>query len=140
MVRMKFNGEQTGAITYGGRGVTVSGRSYRGANNAFNKFIDASPEDVEWLERSGAWTKVTVPPRVSPIPTIDSMAMSSAPEVLPIHRQQLSDLIGKLAELRSAPDDASQPPPPTIESVEESIRVSAIPPEIEYRSPKKNRR
>ena len=83
MIRMQFTGNQTGSVSYGGRNITPSGRLYKGGNNAFSRFIEASPEDVEWLERLGVWKKVQSAPRVPPIPTKDEEVMAAAPEILP---------------------------------------------------------
>lgn len=58
VVRMMFLPDQRGSQTFGGKGITPSGRSYKGGNNPFNKYVDADPRDVEWLERSGYFGKV----------------------------------------------------------------------------------
>lgn len=57
-VRMEFIGPTVGAITYGGVGVTPSGRSYRGGNNMMHRFVDADEKDVNWLEGLGVWRAV----------------------------------------------------------------------------------
>ena len=48
VVLMEFTGDQVGAVTY-----TVNGRSYRGGNKPFDKYIDADPADVEKLVALG---------------------------------------------------------------------------------------
>lgn len=68
-VRVKFIGEATGASTYGGSGITPSGQSYVGGNNAFDRYADAEPSDVEWLENTGKWERVSLaaPAPVAPM-------------------------------------------------------------------------
>lgn len=51
-VRMEFIGQRQGAITYKGEDLR---RQYRGGNNSQNRFIDAHPDDVAKLLRSGDW-------------------------------------------------------------------------------------
>lgn len=45
-VRLEFKGPQKGGISYTGK---VSGRVYRAGNNDFERYLDAAPEDVEFL-------------------------------------------------------------------------------------------
>lgn len=45
-VRLEFKGPQKGGISYNGK---VTGRVYRAGNNDFERYIDASPADVEFL-------------------------------------------------------------------------------------------
>lgn len=57
-VRMRFVGEERGSVTYGGPGITKSGKRYVGGNNVFDRYVDAEPEDVVWLEGTGKWKRV----------------------------------------------------------------------------------
>jgi len=50
MARLEYIGDNVGAISF-----TVNGRTYRGGNNATNKFIDVRPEDVGHLVNTGRW-------------------------------------------------------------------------------------
>jgi hypothetical protein len=58
VVRMEFTGPQRGAVPYQGR---VSGRTYYGANNSFDKFADVDPRDVDHLQSLGVWRVVQQP-------------------------------------------------------------------------------
>lgn len=58
VVRMEFVGAQRGSMSFGAPGVIPSGRVYRGGNNVFDKFVDADPRDVQWLEGTGLWQQV----------------------------------------------------------------------------------
>jgi glycosyltransferase involved in cell wall biosynthesis len=60
-VRMRFVGENKGAMTFGGAGITPSGLNYRGGNNAFDRFINADRRDVEWLRNSGFFVVQPIP-------------------------------------------------------------------------------
>jgi glycosyltransferase involved in cell wall biosynthesis len=55
-VRMEFVGQRSGAVTY--QGEAGSGRQYRGGNNAAHRYINAHPNDVAALERTGMWRRV----------------------------------------------------------------------------------
>jgi hypothetical protein len=57
-VRMEFTGQRSGAVTY--QGAPGSGRQYRGGNNATHRYINAHPDDVTALERTGMWRRVGV--------------------------------------------------------------------------------
>lgn len=52
-VRLEYLGENLGGIPY-----KANGRMYIGANNDVEKYVDARPEDVEPLERTGRWRVV----------------------------------------------------------------------------------
>jgi len=70
MVRVEFIGEQRGSMSFGGPGITPSGKVYRGGNNPFDKYADAHPDDVVWLENSMRWKRVnlTAPVPVTSLP------------------------------------------------------------------------
>lgn len=53
-IRLRFTGDQVGAVPFR----TPKGRNYRGGANVHDRFIDAHPEDVDWLLSSGAWAYV----------------------------------------------------------------------------------
>lgn len=89
--RLQYVGDRVGATTYGGPGITPSGARYRGGNNAMDRFVNADPRDVQWLENTGVWKKVT-PPAATP-----------AVEALPL------DLVTQILERSSAMDVASAP-------------------------------
>jgi len=57
---MEFIGATAGAQTYGGRGITPSGRAYRGGNNAFDRYQEVAATDAPWLVRLGLWRIVEV--------------------------------------------------------------------------------
>ena len=89
VVRLEFIGDRVGAVTY-----TVHGNAYRGGNNAFDKFVDAQPNDVEKLVGLGVWRVVPKPPpepvRVEmpavtarytpPAPVVESVQVEPAPQ------------------------------------------------------------
>jgi len=52
-------------MTYGGRGVTPSGRAYRGGNNPFDKYLNVDPKDVEWLENTTKFKRVLLTPQLT---------------------------------------------------------------------------
>ena len=58
VVRMAYVGDQRGSVTYGGPGATPSGQRYRGGQNPLDRFINADPRDVAWLEGLGIWRRV----------------------------------------------------------------------------------
>lgn len=66
-VRLQYIGDRMGAVTYGGPGITPSGTRYRGGNNAMDRFINADPKDVAWLENTGVWKKIAAPPATPPV-------------------------------------------------------------------------
>ena len=57
-VRLEFVGDQVGAMGYRSQD---GRREYRGGNNPHDKYINALPEDVEWLESFGVWRRVQRP-------------------------------------------------------------------------------
>jgi glycosyltransferase involved in cell wall biosynthesis len=57
-VRMKFIGEQIGAITFFGK----SGTHYRGGNNTLEKYADVLAGDVDKMANTGMWEVVPAPP------------------------------------------------------------------------------
>lgn len=78
-VRLVFIGINTGSIPYGGPGVTPSGRVYRGADNIFDKYVNADPRDVPWLLGLGVWKVVPSVPMAAPIlPTVREEAPQPA--------------------------------------------------------------
>jgi len=64
MARLEYIGDNIGAISF-----TVSGRTYRGGNNATNKFIDVRPEDVGHLVNTGRWIVIDNARVVTPVTT-----------------------------------------------------------------------
>jgi hypothetical protein len=64
-VRMEFIGPSRGPVTWRSQ---KTKETYRGANNATNKYINARSEDVEWLESLGVWRRVPRMPSVAPQP------------------------------------------------------------------------
>lgn len=79
-VRMAFIGTNTGSIPYGGPGVTPSGRTYRGANNIFDKYVNADPRDVAWLQGLGVWQIVA---NISaPLPSVPALKVED-PDLIP---------------------------------------------------------
>jgi glycosyltransferase involved in cell wall biosynthesis len=59
IVRMKYTGEQVGAITFFGK----SGTHYRGGNNTLEQYADVLKDDVDRLEKTGMWEIVPPPPK-----------------------------------------------------------------------------
>jgi len=53
-VRLEFIGNRTGAVTYHGQ----NGRAYRGGRSPATRYINAHPDDVEILTRTGEWRAV----------------------------------------------------------------------------------
>ena len=53
-VRLEFMGNRTGAVTYHGK----NGRAYRGGRSPSTRYINAHPDDVEMLTRTGEWRAV----------------------------------------------------------------------------------
>jgi Glycosyl transferase family 2 len=110
-VRMEFVGAARGPVTWRS---PMTRQSYRGANNAVDRFIDALPEDVAWLESLMVWRRVPRMPRVAPpAPPVaaDTAAESYAPGVV-------SAEVGSAAEPIPGPhtveqaDAPAQPPAP----------------------------
>jgi glycosyltransferase involved in cell wall biosynthesis len=58
-VRMEFIGETVGGVWY--RGMEGSNRQYRGGKNPMDRFADVNPLDVDKLEMTGLWRRVTMP-------------------------------------------------------------------------------
>lgn len=72
-VRMEFIGMRTGSVSF-----RVNGQTYRGGNNAVDKYASARSEDVAGLERTGQWRQVqrraaqqAAPTTAPPTKTID---------------------------------------------------------------------
>lgn len=63
VVRMKFIGEQVGAITFFGK----DGRQYRGGNNNLERYTDVARADLERMINSGYWEIVPLPAPEKPI-------------------------------------------------------------------------
>lgn len=78
VVRMEFLPDQRGSQSFGGKGITPSGRVYKGGNNPFDKYVDADPRDVEWLERSGYFGKVAR--EGTPVTPVDMDAVAAVIE------------------------------------------------------------
>lgn len=123
VVRMEYVGGQMGGSFYGGPGTTASGRRYKGGKNSHDRFIDAAPEDVNWLENSGNFRRVVqpqaqVPPssQESVMETLARIAAKPGPAtVMPTGTAEdefgIKDLIEK---------------PPALPPVEEEIPEGAL--------------
>lgn len=98
VVRMVFISGERGSMNFGGKGITPSGRSYKGGDNPFNKYVDADPRDAEWLERSGYFAKV---------------AKEGTP-VTPVDMQAVQQVIERMAQV----DEVKVSAPPVDEPVE----------------------
>lgn len=96
-VRMSFVGDERGSMTFGGPSASPSGRSYRGGNNAFDKYINADPKDVEWLKSTGKFV-VVPPPQVAP----------PAPQPAATVAEAIRDL-ADLTEAEDEPVDSADP-------------------------------
>lgn len=53
VIRLEYTGTQKGSVTYGGPGITPTGQRYPAGDNSMNKYINAQPEDVNWLVNLG---------------------------------------------------------------------------------------
>lgn len=78
-VRIQYVGDRVGATTYGGPGLTPSGQRYRGGNNAMDRFLNADPRDVAWLENTGVWKKVAAP---AATPAVDAVPVDQVSQIL----------------------------------------------------------
>lgn len=78
-VRMEFIGQRQGAITYKGEDLR---RMYRGGNSNGNRFIDAHPDDVMKLLRSGDWQLPKRPEK--PVPVVVPVEQEEAPAPAPL--------------------------------------------------------
>ena len=114
LVRMMFIGASRGAVSYGGRGITPSGRVYRGGDNPFDKYVDAATGDVAWLENTGVWrivpsTPMFVPSVAVPVPAppINDRAVEDVAQVL----QALESLLPSpaLEAVLDVPAEVSKP-------------------------------
>jgi len=86
VARLEFTGPNKGAIPYQGR---TSGRTYYGGNNAFDKFADVDPRDVDWLVGLGVWRVVRQPVVQKPIPSPQVVARPVAELAQPNERPML---------------------------------------------------
>lgn len=113
VVRLEFTGPQRGGQNFGGSGRTPSGRTYKGGNNAFDKYIDADPRDVAWLENTLLWRRVTPPP-----------AMPSA-----VHAQTagVQTVLERLAEKKEEAKDVLVDVPPDFPEDEKPKRRAKFP-------------
>lgn len=59
LVRMEYIGPEKGATSWGGVKIVPSNRIYRGGNNPFERYVDADPRDVTWLEGTGKWKRIS---------------------------------------------------------------------------------
>lgn len=93
IVRMRFTGEQVGAITFFGK----SGTHYRGGNNNLEKYADVLKDDVDKLALTGMWEIVPLPPR-------EQEQMSQAEIVTPpwLGENAFKDQAPTLAEIQAA--------------------------------------
>jgi glycosyltransferase involved in cell wall biosynthesis len=110
VVRMEFIGEERGAMTFGGPGTTPSGKRYRGGANPFNKFIDADPRDVAWLEHSGKFSRRRQLVEAAP----------ANPEIVAetLVRIQAQDIVIDVEEPKEALPDSKAPAPAPNQAVD----------------------
>ena len=101
-IRVEYTGDKRGSVPYGGPGHTPSGRIYRGGDNVFDKYHDADPADIEWLEHTGFWRRV---PR--PVPTSLPQPEASAPVIMEIEQPAEEMLID--------PSVTEEEPPKSVE-------------------------
>jgi hypothetical protein len=71
VVRLKFVGANKGAIPYQGR---ISGQTYYGGDNIYDKYADCDPRDVEHLVSLGVWQPVAQPRQVAVAPRIEAQS------------------------------------------------------------------
>lgn len=102
--RVQYVGDRVGATTYGGPGITPSGQRYRGGNNAMDRFVNADPRDVQWLENTGVWKKVAAPPATPPV------------DAVPV------DQVSQILERASVMDTPSTPMEPSQQAIFEATR------------------
>lgn len=85
--RLQYIGDRVGATTYGGPGITPSGARYRGGNNAMDRFVNADPRDVPWLENTGVWKKINPPVAT---PAVEMLAVDQMTQIL--ERSSMADV------------------------------------------------
>lgn len=115
-VRMEFTGIPRGAVSYGGRGVSPSGTIYRGGNNPYDRYIDAKPEDVKWLESLSVWKQVPRPTVTAPKPMFKPEETQTpvpvevvVPDEVLEDEQAPEDLAAQVeAELAAIPEEAKE--------------------------------
>ena len=107
--RLQYVGDRVGATTYGGPGITPSGGRYRGGNNAMDRFVNADPRDVAWLENTGVWKKINPP---AATPPVDSLPLDLVTQIL--ERSSVADVpaapMTAPAPILSAPEPTFQMP------------------------------
>jgi hypothetical protein len=102
-VRMMFTGNTRGARTFGGRGVTPSGQSYRGGDNAFDKYIDADPRDVEWLLNTGTWAVVQTIGQLN-LPAVSEVLKQASLFDVPVTETAIPEVVRPMIEDLPAPE------------------------------------
>jgi len=127
LVRMQFIGETIGAISY-----TVHGHTYRGGNNAIDRYANALPADVEALEMTGKWQ------RVASHVVAQTPAEIKVSEPVPVPVKSDAELqVEAAAKLEAAKAEfAAQEPEPVIEKAPAVTRQATH--EVNKRGRKKN--
>lgn len=78
-VRMQFIGQARGGVTFRSQ---KTGERYRGGNNDNDRFINAHPDDVEWLKSFGSWREVPRLPSNPGVPPPPPAVAPLQPEVV----------------------------------------------------------
>lgn len=113
-VRMEFIGIQRGSMPF------MKGK-YRAGNNAMNKYIDADPQDVEFLEMSGMFRKVV---RKVEVPQRELPKFEDRIFVEPAKPEPTPDPVGEV-------EDEELPVVVTKEVVKPSMTLAQLTREIE---------
>lgn len=103
VARMQYIGDRVGAVSYGGPNITPTGARYRGGNNPMDRYLNADPKDVAWLEGTGVWRRIQPPAKIAP--PIDAPAVDQVMELL--QRESANDAPVTLPPQESIP--VSQP-------------------------------
>lgn len=99
VVRLEFATDQRGSQTFGGRGITPTGRVYKGGNNPFDKYINADPRDAEWLIGSGYWRRVAR--EGTPVTPVDMAAVTQVIERM----ASVDEFMAKKPTVAETPND-----------------------------------
>lgn len=110
VVRMEFVGLGRGASSWGGPGVTASGKRYRGGNNPLDRYVDADPRDVFWLENSGEWKRRILP--------------KEKPSATPADQTSVVELLGRMTSVESIVGKESIPAAVPVEEEPTDLGIS----------------